>query len=147
LILADSDRFSSALTGMPILLREADIQTEYPVDVDDENVTESGFLPTLPGESTRLSSALALFNVSRILTKVLEDIYPSRSSYDMYMSKMRAVSGQLDQWLKMLPAHLRLEFSQDKPSTNVTSSRSPLLVSTYLASNSFFFFFLMLTAS
>ncbi|KAJ5975673.1 hypothetical protein N7481_009380 [Penicillium waksmanii] len=125
------DRFSSALTGMPILLRESDIQTEYPVDVDDENVTESGFLPTLPGESTRLSSALALFNVSRILTKALEDLYPSRSSYDMYMSKMRAVSGQLDEWLKMLPAHLRLEFSQDKPSTNVTSSRSPLLSLVY----------------
>lgn len=123
---------------MPILLRESDIQTEYPVDVDDENVTESGFLPTLPGESTRLSSALALFNVSRILTKALEDLYPSRSSYDMYVSKMRAVSGQLDEWLKMLPPHLRLEFSQDKPSTNVTSSRSPLLVSTSLTLNLFF---------
>lgn len=123
---------------MPILLRESDIQTEYPVDVDDENVTESGFLPTLPGESTRLSSALALFNVSRILTKALEDLYPSRSSYDMYVSKMRAVSGQLDEWLKMLPPHLRLEFSQDKPSTNVTSSRSPLLVSISLSLNLFF---------
>lgn len=119
---------------MPILLRETDIQAEYPADVDDENVTETGFLPTLPGESTRISSALALFSASRILTKALEDLYPSRSSYDMYVSKMRAVSAQLDQWLRMLPAHLRLEFSQDKPSTNVTSSRSPLLVSTDIAS-------------
>lgn len=114
---------------MPVLLREADIQTEYPVDVDDENVTESGFLPTLPGESTRLSSALALFSASRILTKALEDLYPSRSNYEISVSKMRVISEQLDEWLKMLPAHLRLEFSQDKPSTNVTSSRSPLLVS------------------
>lgn len=112
-----------------MLLRESDVQTEYPVDVDDENVTDSGFLPTLPGEYTRLSSALALFNASRILTKALEDLYPSRSSYELCVSKMRAISGQLDEWLKMLPAHLRLEFSQDKPSTNVTSSRSPLLVS------------------
>lgn len=125
------DRFCSALTGMPVLLREADIQTEYPVDVDDENVTESGFLPTLPGESTRLSSALALFSASRILTKALEDLYPSRSSYEISVSKMRVISEQLDEWLKMLPAHLRLEFSQDKPSTNVTSSRSPLLSLVY----------------
>lgn len=116
---------------MPVLLNEGDVQTEYPVDVDDENVTESGFLPTLPGESTRISSALALFRVSRVLNKVLEDLYPSRSGYDVYTSKMRSVAAQLDEWLQNLPPHLRLEFTQDKPSTNVTSSRSPLLSLVY----------------
>jgi hypothetical protein len=125
------DRFSSALTGMPVLLREDDIQTEYPVDVDDENVTETGFLPTLPGESTRVSSALALFSVSRILNKALEDLFPSKSTYDVHVSKLHSVAGQLDDWLSTLPPHLRLEFSQDKPSTNVTSSRSPLLSLVY----------------
>ncbi|KAJ5904465.1 hypothetical protein N7504_006848 [Penicillium tannophilum] len=125
------DRFSSALTGMPVLLRESDIQVEYPVDVDDEYVTETGFLPTLPGESTRLSSALALFGVSRILNKVLEDLYPSKAGYKIHVSKMRVVTEQLDEWLSKLPPHLRLEFSQDKPSTNVTSSRSPLLSLVY----------------
>lgn len=114
---------------MPLLLREADIQTEYPVDVDDENVTDTGFLPTLPGESTRISSALAFFELSRILTKVLEDLYSSRAEYDVSISKMRMAAVQLDEWLHNLPPHLRLVFSQDKPSTNVTSSRSPLLVS------------------
>lgn len=124
------DRFCSTFTGLPVLLREGDIETEYPVDVDDENVTDTGFLPTLPGESTRISSAIALFKAARILNKVLEDLFPSKSGYDVYVSKMRSVSGQLDEWLHTLPTHLRLEFCQDKPSTNVTSSRSPLLVST-----------------
>ncbi|KAJ5717023.1 hypothetical protein N7488_002669 [Penicillium malachiteum] len=125
------DRLSSALTGMPVLLRESDVETEYPVDVDDENVTETGFLPTLPGESTRLSSALALFRVSRILNKTLEDLYSSKATYDVYVSKVRIVTEQLDEWLQTMPSHLRLEFSQDKPSTNVTSSRSPLLSLVY----------------
>ncbi|KAJ5301311.1 hypothetical protein PENANT_c023G08168 [Penicillium antarcticum] len=125
------DRFCSALTGMPVLLREDDIQIEYPVDVDDENVTETGFLPTLPGESTRISSAIALFGASRILNQALEDMFSSKSEYDVSVSKMRSVAGQLDEWLQTLPAHLRLEFSQDKPSTNVTSSRSPLLSLVY----------------
>jgi hypothetical protein len=124
------DRFCSALTGLPVLLREEDVQTEYPVDVDDENVTETGFLPTLPGESTRISSAIALFGASRILNKVLEDLFSSKSDYNVHVSKMHSVAGELDEWLHNLPAHLRLVFSQDKPSTNVTSSRSPLLVST-----------------
>ncbi|KAJ5181758.1 hypothetical protein N7449_011905 [Penicillium cf. viridicatum] len=125
------DRFCSALTGLPVLLREEDIETEYPVDVDDENVTETGFLPTLPGESTRISSAIALFGAARILNKALDDLFPSKSGYDVCVSKMRSVTGQLDQWLHTLPPHLRLEFSQDKPSTNVTSSRSPLLSLVY----------------
>ncbi|KAF3398571.1 hypothetical protein F1880_006338 [Penicillium rolfsii] len=125
------DRFSSVLTGMPILLREGDIEIEYPLDIDDENVTESGFLPTLPGESTRISSALALFGASRILNKALEDLYPSKAGYDVQIAKLHSVSAQLDEWLHALPAHLRLEFSQDKPSTNVTSSRSPLLSLVY----------------
>ncbi|KAJ6120770.1 hypothetical protein N7523_005050 [Penicillium sp. IBT 18751x] len=125
------DRFSSALTGMPSLLHEDDVQTEYPIDVDDENVTETGFLPTLPGESTRISSALALFSVSRILNKVLNDLFPAKPAYDVYVSKLHVLTGQLDDWLSSLAPHLRLEFSQDKPSTNVTSSRSPLLSLVY----------------
>lgn len=121
------DRFSSAASGMPVLMKESDVHTEYPADVDDENVTEKGFLPTLPGESTRLSSALALFNLSRILTKVLEQNYPSAPSYDLSLSGIHALADELDRWLKELPSHLRLQFIQDKPSTNVISSRSPLL--------------------
>ncbi|KAL5339882.1 fungal-specific transcription factor domain-containing protein [Aspergillus crustosus] len=125
------DRFCAALTGLPALLREEHIKTEYPEDIDDENVTETGFLPTLPGESTRISSALALFAVARILNNTLEDIYPSDGGYEIPLSKIRSVAGQLEKWVKGLPAHLRLEFSQDKPSTNVTSSRSPLLSLVY----------------
>ncbi|KAF5860424.1 hypothetical protein ETB97_001586 [Aspergillus alliaceus] len=125
------DRFTAALTGLPVLLREEGIRTEYPEDIDDENVTETGFLPTLPGESTRISSAIALFAASRVLNKALEDLYPSDGGYEIPVSKLRSVAGQLDGWVKNLPSHLRLEFLQDKPSTNVTSSRSPLLSLVY----------------
>ncbi|KAF7733522.1 Acetate utilization protein FacB-like protein [Penicillium ucsense] len=121
------DRFCAALTGMPVILPDSLIQTELPVDIDDENVTESGFLPTLPGESTRISSALALFSASRILSKAMEYLYPSKTRFDIYVARLRAVSADLDEWLNALPPHLRLEFCQDKPSTNVTGSRSPLL--------------------
>ncbi|KAL4934150.1 C6 transcription factor FacB/Cat8 [Aspergillus undulatus] len=125
------DRLCAISTGVPILLNEEHIQTEYPEDIDDENVTETGFLPTLPGESTRISSALAFFSASRILNSTLDNIYPSDGDYDIPLSKMRSVAEQLETWAKGLPAHLRLEFSQDKPSTNVISSRSPLLSLVY----------------
>ena len=71
------------MLGLPKLLKEEDVHAEYPSDTDDEYVTEKGFQPTLPGEYTRLSSALALFRLSRILAQVLEKGYPAASTHEL----------------------------------------------------------------
>ena len=120
--------FSAALLGLPKLMKEDDIYAEFPSDVDDENVTESGFQSTAPGESTRLSGSLALFRVAQILSKVLDQVYPAASSHELSLQKLGALNQDLDDWLKDLAPHLRLQFEQDKPSTGTVSSRSPLLV-------------------
>jgi hypothetical protein len=119
---------SAAHLGLPKLIREEDVHCEYPVDADDEYVTEKGFLPTLPGESTKLSSALALFRVSRILSKVLAELYPASSSHEISFRTMASLADDLEEWQNTLAPHLKLIFHQDKPSASVTSSRSPLLV-------------------
>lgn len=111
------------------MLSESDISTEYPADVDDENVTETGFVPTIPEDPTRMSSALALFSVSRILHRVLEDLYPSPTGYEISLSTVHSLAEELDEWLKKLPAHLQLTFLLDKPDASVASGRSILLVS------------------
>lgn len=123
------DKFASASTGTPTLLREDDISTDYPADVDDENLNTQGFSPSLPGELTKISSALALFKAARILSKTLEHLYPAKASYQLSMSKLHALSDELDQWSEELPEHLRLRFCNDKPATNLISCRSPILVS------------------
>lgn len=115
--------------GLPKLLKEDDVQTEFPSDTDDDYVTEKGFQPSLPGEYTRISSALALFRGARLLARVLERNYPSSASYELSLQQMSALEADLDQWYQELPSHLRLTFKQDKPSTDVTGSRSPLIVS------------------
>jgi hypothetical protein len=112
-----------------MLLRDADVSTDYPKDIDDENVTHQGLSPTLPGELTKISSALALFKGSRILAKTLEELYPASTTYQLSLKKLRTLSDELDQWLQSLPSHLRLQFLNDKPSTGIISCRSPLLVS------------------
>lgn len=109
-------------------MKEEDVHCEYPADADDEYVTEKGFLPTLPGEYTKLSSALALFKLSRVLAKVLKENYPTSASHEISFRTISILSDELDAWLASLAPHLRLQFIQDKPSTNVISSRSPLLV-------------------
>ena len=120
--------FTAATLGLPKLLREEDVQAEYPSDTDDEYVTEKGFQPTLPGESTRLSSALALFRGARVMARVLEKNYPATTSHELSLQQMGSLESELDAWYDGLPNHLRLNFAQDKPSTDVTGSRSPLLV-------------------
>ena len=112
-----------------MLFEEDDIHVEYPSDTDDEYVTEKGFQACLPGEHTRLSSALALFRASRILAKVLKNNYPAAASHELSLQQMSVLQAELDEWCQNLPSHLKLNFKQDKPSTDVTGSRSPLLVS------------------
>lgn len=125
------DCFSAAILGLPKLLKEDDIHAEYPSDMDDEYVTEKGFQPTLPGEYTRLSSALALFRASRILAKVLEKNYPAATTHELSLQQMSVLEAELDDWSEKLPQHLKLNFVADKPSTDVTGSRSPLLALAY----------------
>lgn len=125
------DCFSAALLGLPKLMKEEDIHAEYPSDTDDEYVTEKGFQPTLPGEHTRISSALALFRLSRILARVLEKNYPAAASHELSLQQMSMLDVDLQAWDEGLPAHLKLNFVQDKPSTDVTGSRSPILALAY----------------
>ncbi|SMY19854.1 unnamed protein product [Zymoseptoria tritici ST99CH_1A5] len=125
------DCFTAVVLGLPRQLKDDDISCEFPVDADDEYVTDRGFQPTLPGESTKLSSALALFRASQILSKVLEEVYPAKTSYELSFRKLSELSDELDAWSTALPPHLRLQFTQDKPSTGTISSRSPLLSLTY----------------
>ncbi|KAF2798292.1 hypothetical protein K505DRAFT_357656 [Melanomma pulvis-pyrius CBS 109.77] len=125
------DCISAAHLGLPKLIKEEDVHCEYPVDADDEYVTEKGFLPTLPGEFTKLSSALALFRLSRILSKVLTELYPASTTHDISFRTMGSLTDELEAWSNNLAPHLKLTFLQDKPSTNVTSSRAPILSLAY----------------
>jgi len=121
------DCFSAALLGLPKLLKEDDIHAEYPSDTDDEYVTEKGFQPTLPGEFTKISSALALFRASRILSKVLDQNYPAAAAHDLTLQSLASLENELNEWSDDLPQHLKLTFRQEKPSTDVTGSRSAVL--------------------
>ncbi|EPE29488.1 hypothetical protein GLAREA_00648 [Glarea lozoyensis ATCC 20868] len=125
------DCFSAALLGLPKLLKEDDIHCEYPSDTDDEYVTEKGFQPTLPGEYTKISSALALIRVSRILSKVLDQNYPAATVHELSLQSLLALDAELNAWSEHLPTHLKLTFVQDKPSTDVTGSRSAILSLAY----------------
>jgi Fungal specific transcription factor domain len=121
-------RFLSACSGSPTLLRDSDISTEYPSDVDDESLTEQGFSPALPDELTKISSALALFKICRILSRSLDQLLPASACYQFSMNSLNCIADELEEWVQSIPTHLRMKFLNDKPSTGLISDRSPLLV-------------------
>lgn len=123
------------MLGLPKLMNESYIHVEYPSDVDDENLSEQGFQSTLSGEPTRLSSALALFRVARILSKVLDEVYPARCSHELSLERTNALNEELGVWLQSLAPQHRLKFVQEKPSTDIVGSRSPLLVLPHTPTN------------
>lgn len=123
------DAFSAVQLGQSTNVRDQEVFCEYPVDVDDEFITEEGFKALQPGESTRISSSLALFRAARILSKVLASIYPSAPTYQVSSNQISPLADELDEWHKSLSPHLRVPFAQDKPSVGTVNSRSPLIVS------------------
>lgn len=125
------DCFSAASMGLPQLLQDSDIECEYPTAIDDEYVEELRFLPTLPGETSKLSNALALFDATRILSRVLRKLYPAKVNQDLSLQDMASLESELNQWSEKLPQHLKLTFIADKPSVRVTGDRSALLSLAY----------------
>lgn len=116
------------MLGLPKLLNLEDVETELPSDVDDEYISEQGFLPTLPGDSTKISSALALFRLSQVLAHVLDIEYSNTASHEVSYIKLRELEEELDRWKSGLAPHLRMEFVNGSPSTNHVHRSSPLLV-------------------
>ena len=113
-------------------MKDEDITTEYPADIDDQYITQDGFLTALPGEFTTISSAIALFRCSRVLANVLDNIYPITLAHEQTYRRLKELEDELDSWKAELAPHLRLEFVNGVPATNVIHSRSPLLVRFYL---------------
>ncbi|KAI9845139.1 MAG: hypothetical protein M1837_005024 [Sclerophora amabilis] len=129
------DCFSAALLGLPKMFKESDIRAEYPFDIDDEYLSMQGFHPSQPGESTKMSGALALFKASRILSKVLDKLYsPTTTSRELCLPEPRALEDELENWSAELPSHLKLQFVQDKPATNIVSSRCPIMATSPILS-------------
>ena len=120
--------FSAAMLGLPQLLNMDDIETELPSDVDDQYISEQGFLPNINEDQTKIPGALALFRLSRVLAHVLEVEYSRTASREVSHARIRELEEELDRWRNTLPQHLRMEFSNGSPATNQIHRASPVLV-------------------
>lgn len=124
------DCFSAVMLGVPKLLKEADIQCERPNDIDNECLLKKGPKDKAYSDDSKMSSALHLFDLARIIAKILAEVYPAAVMHILSAQRISNLERQLNEWHDALGPQHKLTFAQDKPSTNLTGSRSAFLVST-----------------
>jgi hypothetical protein len=87
-----------------------------------------GFLPTPPGNFSMMSAALALYRVSKILSRLLQDVYsPQRVS----MNTIQAIEIELSDWRHGLPTYLRVDLPNCIPLSANYHPHAPMLLLVY----------------
>ncbi|KAF4965630.1 hypothetical protein FSARC_6593 [Fusarium sarcochroum] len=94
-------------------ITDNDIDVEFPLDIDDDNLTEAGILcePRRHGtvsSSTTMSAAIHTIRLRRIWAKIQGSIYPqvSGQSKEIPSGMVEGFKGELDEWLERSPAQL-----------------------------------------
>jgi hypothetical protein len=118
-VIRKMDTYVSALLGFPQMLSEDDVDQEFPIEVDDEYITEDGVRPMPEGKTSLvLAASNAHTRLMYTLSKVIKYIYPTKgleesvqgtkkSSYVINHAKIREIEQDLAQWLDKLPMALR----------------------------------------
>jgi hypothetical protein len=95
------------------LIRESEVLCEYPLEAESSG-------------GSKISAAVALFKLARVLSTILDELYAAKTG--VLLGAVASLQDELDTWTSELPAHLRLHFEKDRPSTRTIHSRAPLLV-------------------
>lgn len=122
-IIRKMDTYVSALLGFPQMLSDDDIDQEFPIEVDDEFITEEAILSMPPGRTSLYAASNAHTRLMFILAKVIKYVYPTKGleqsvqggtkngnakgSYLVSHSQIREIERDLAEWLDKLPMALR----------------------------------------
>ncbi|KAI1033931.1 hypothetical protein LB503_010949 [Fusarium chuoi] len=110
------DAFSSAYHGMPRLIRDQDVDTDFPTCVDHNLLSRTRVEFPLPGERSQVDTAISLFKLARIMGRTLEDLYTTTRRRGG-VAKIARLQAELNMWEQVvLEPELELE-----PTTSVTT--------------------------
>lgn len=106
------DAYVGLMIGLPLTLREDDIDQDLPAEVDDEYITCDGILPMPEGEVSLVTACNSHTRLVAILIKIMRTIYPikfpsplgmSDKSYSVPFASIREIESELEQWKNSLP--------------------------------------------
>lgn len=92
-------------------MRDQDIDTDGPSEVDDDLVSAEGYLTALPGEPTGMMAFVSLVKVARIVARAQEILYTTTNRRGT-SAKIRILDRLLDQWANTLPDHFQINFNE-----------------------------------
>lgn len=110
------DAYVGAMLGLPIFLKDEDVDQDWPIEVDDEYITETEIRPMPEGKISILAAANAHTKLVQIIEKICKYVYPIKGTqsggknsvtYSVSYSKIREIEQDLQQWLDQLPMALK----------------------------------------
>ncbi|EWZ79899.1 hypothetical protein FOWG_16060 [Fusarium oxysporum f. sp. lycopersici MN25] len=110
------DAFSSAYHGMPRLIRDQDVDTDFPASVDHDLLSRTHVEFPLPGERSQVDTAISLFKLARIIGRTLEDLYTTTRRRGG-VAKIARLQAELNMWERVV---LEPEL-ESEPATSVTT--------------------------
>jgi len=113
-VIRQMDIYLSTTLGLPLLLRDKDIDQPLPTEVDDEYITEHGIHNPPPGTPCFFQAFNAHANLMQILAKVVEHLYPpngigeaSSVTYMISHDRIKEIEQDLRSWSDELPTAWR----------------------------------------
>lgn len=98
----------SARLGRPMSIRETDFDVEYPERLDDEFITETGYVKREGGnEDCAFDVSIEMFKFTSLYIEMLGTLYaPARPSREKYVSLVEELEGRLIKWKEQAPKSL-----------------------------------------
>ncbi|XPT04236.1 Gypsy retrotransposon integrase-like protein 1 [Ascochyta lentis] len=110
------DTYVGAMLGLPRFLEDENIDQDFPIEVDDDYITETKVLPMPEGSISVMSAFNAHTRIVQVLSKICRYVYPIKGTqsggknsvtYTVKYSKIRELEQDLAQWLDELPMALK----------------------------------------
>ncbi|KOS16948.1 Activator of stress protein 1 [Escovopsis weberi] len=77
-VIRQLDIYVSSILGFPLLMSSEDIDQQYPIEVDDEYITQAGILQPPPGSPSIFQAFNAHTRLMEILGKIVKYVYPTK---------------------------------------------------------------------
>ncbi|KAK4552486.1 Gypsy retrotransposon integrase-like protein 1 [Recurvomyces mirabilis] len=108
-IVRKMDIYVGAMLGLPQTLSDDDIDQEFPLEIDDEYITDNGILPMPEGTVSLMTAFNAHTRLVILLSKIVRKVYPIKTqdtpdkSYSVPFSVIREIESDLEEWKNSLP--------------------------------------------
>ncbi|KAF2183150.1 hypothetical protein K469DRAFT_751731 [Zopfia rhizophila CBS 207.26] len=115
-VIRKMDTYVGAMLGLPHFLHDEDIDQDWPIEVDDEYITETEIRPMPEGKISIVAGGNAHTRIIQVLAKICKYVYPIKGTqsggnnsvtYSVSYSKIREIEQDMQRWLDELPMALK----------------------------------------